>query len=312
MELTNNESNVNSEVLNPYSQLLADLSGTEEVSAEPMPEAAPEVIPDQTEAAAPAGPVLSGTYNPPASFTPVPEAFRPSAEEVVEAIANNAPNAADTPQPMPEKAPEAAPAAEEEPEIDFNSEEFMDRFYDNPAQAVEQAANQIANKKVKEAVSSLEQRLKPLLDESEAAQMKSEVKAVISDFVNTTDGAREMFPQIAEYIRSNNLDPRNRQSYVDGYKEATINKLRGENEALRGSQGRSLEDYLSDDASLDTIVNNENVSKKVIENYLKGLQNGGKPVVIGGGGTAAPSAQPVNSPRSLKDAAAMLRGQLSN
>lgn len=304
----NPETNVNSEATNPYDQLLADLSGAEEPSVETVPEEAPEVITDQpTEA--PSGPPLRGYYNAPQAPVAAQTNEIPSAEEIIESIAKAVPNAAENPT---EPAAEAS-EGELAPELDFNSEEFMDSFYDNPAEAVEKAADVIATKKVREVVSGLEKRLKPLLDESDAAQVKREIKATISDFVNTTADAQEMFPDIANYIKDNGLDPKDRRSYEEGYKEATLNRLRSENEALRRNQGRSLEDYLGDDAYLDQIAGNERVSKKAIENYLKTLQNGNKPVVIGGGGssTAVPSAQPINNPQSIKDAAAKLREQLS-
>ena len=305
------ETTVNSEALNPYDQLLADLAGENEVSAEPAPAPAPEVISDQPAIAPQGGPTLTGTIAPQTVSTGAQSGAIPSAEEIIESMAQSAPNAAEQPSQASEEAPEAE-ASESSTEIpDFNSEEFMDSFYDNPAEAVEKAANAIAEKKVREAVSGIEQRLKPLLDESEAAKMKSEIKAVISDFVNTNDGAQDMFPDIANYIKANNLNPRDRRSYEDGYKEAIINKLKNENESLRANQGRSLDDYLGDESSLEKMANNERVSKMAIENYLKTLQNGNKPAVIGGNSSAAPSAQPVNNPKSLKDAGAMLRSALS-
>ena len=301
-----NETNVNSEALNPYGQLLADLAGPAEPSAEAVPETAPEVISDQPAESAPEMPTLNGAMASPEALTGTPAQEMPTAEEIIESIAKAAPNAAER-ATEPSNEP---PAAEEEELPDFNSEEFLDKFYDNPAEAVQKAADAIANKKIREAVSSLERRLKPLLDESEEAQMKSEVKAVISDFISTTDGAQDMFSDIASYIKANNLDPRDRRSYDDGYKVSMINRLRNENEQLRQSQGRSLDDYLGDDSLLDQIAGNERVSKKAIENYLKTLQSGGKPVVIGGNGNTVPSAQPANKPQSIKEAAAMLRGQL--
>jgi len=224
----------------------------------------------------------------------------PSKEEILNELANNVPTEQEQPSSDVE---EALPM--------FNSEEFMDEFYDNPAGAVEKAANVIAEKKVKEVVAGIEARLKPLLSQSEAAQVKAEVKDIIQDFVNENSDAKDMFPDIAGYIKMNGLNPKDKRSYVDAMREVKIGRLGKENEELRANQGKNLDFYLSDNDSMDKIVSNDAVAKRVIENYLKDIQKGGKPATIGNGSTNQFSAQGADRPQTLKDAAALLRSDLT-
>ena len=140
--------------------------------------------------------------------------------------------------------------------------------------------------------------------------MKEEIRGTIGDFLNSTEDAKDLFPDIAAYIKMNNLDPKDKRSYLDGYRESKIGRQAKEIEQLKANQGKTLADYLNDENSLDEIIGNEAVNRRVVENYLRSLKDGAKPAVLGNGGTAQPAAQPAYSPKTLKEAGELLKSAL--
>lgn len=197
---------------------------------------------------------------------------------------------------------------------DFDTESFMNTFYDNPAEAVKnvimESAEKIADKKVKKVVSELESKLQPLLSQSEIAKRKDEVTGLIKDFLTNNEDGREYFGDMTEYIKSNNLDPRDPRTYNDAYKESKLNRQARELLELRQNQGKSLDDYLNDDNEIEHISANEKVRDMVINKYLKELNEGGKPATIGANSTTQPTAQPAIKPTTVKEAGQQLAKML--
>ena len=72
---------------------------------------------------------------------------------------------------------------------------------------------------------------------------------------------------------------------------------------------KTLDDYLSDNDSVQRIIMDDNIKSKVIENYLKELQEGGRPATISNSGTQIPGT-PAKTAASMEDARNLFLGDL--
>lgn len=304
------EGNINIEqpVITPMAHLLSDMEAADMPGEAPAAEPEP-ANPPADEGAAPAetpaqppltDPGMPPIPNPPRNYV-TREDLQASNNDLQQFILENL-RAAQAVVPPAEQPPEE-PAEEDLP---FD----MDAFYDDPGKAIAEAINKASDKKAAAAIAEMEGKLKPLLDQSKAAQLKETVRGVVNGFLSDTDDGNEYMQDVIEYIKQNNLDPSNPQSYVDGYRLAKIGRLDGKVKELEANRGKSLDDYLADEASVGQIVANEAIKKRIIENYLSGLRDGEKPAVIGGEGTGQFPAQPRNNPHTLRDAGQLLRRDL--
>jgi len=202
------------------------------------------------------------------------------------------------------------PIEEEEP---FDEEAFNERFYANPSATIREMAEKIANKNVMERLSGLQDELRPLLEESKAAQHRESVKQALSEFLDSTPDADDYFDDIARYVNDNNLSADDPRSYLDAYRESKLKSQAGIIDQLRQANAdgsRSLADYLADDNSVAQIIADDNIKSKVIENYLKELQEGGRPATITSGGSAQIPGNPAKAPASMDEARNFLLGDL--
>lgn len=217
-----------------------------------------------------------------------------------------------TAQPSVEAAvEEAVEETEEEP---FNEEEFNEKFYANPAGYIRDLAQQIADKKVGERLAGLQEELAPLLEESKAAQQRESIKTALNEFLDKTPDANEYFDSISAYVKENNLPTDDPRSFFDAYKESKINSQAALIDQLRqevANGSRTLDDYLADENSVSQIVANDTVKAKVIENYLKELQEGGRPATIQSGGSIQSPGSPAVRPDSLRGAGEMFLRDLN-
>jgi hypothetical protein len=199
----------------------------------------------------------------------------------------------------PEDTPPGEPQAEPEKTID--SEEFMEKFSADPVSAVQELANKIADKKVAEQMQALTGKLEPVLKQSQAIEERNRAMEALSsiaqmpNFSDLGNYSKEM----AEYINQNNLPKDDPNSYKEAY-------LMAKNQSLSGN--KPLEDYLSDEGSVEKIVQNPAIKDKIITAYLKEVSENGKPAIIQDG---APAATPKTEINTLDDAAALLKKQLS-
>lgn len=198
---------------------------------------------------------------------------------------------------------EAAPAESEDIAIDNDA--FMEEFSENPVQAVTNLANKLADQKVKTEMLALTEQMKPLLDKSEELAFEEKVKSVVAEFAENEDyaDAENFYPKMAEIIKSKGLPKDDINTYISTYKDAAL-------EAARAGQGKSLEDYMSDDNEVSKITSNPKVKEAVIKQYLQELANGAKPQVISGGGSIQPAASPSTEVKTFADARKMFRSQM--
>lgn len=195
---------------------------------------------------------------------------------------------------------EAVP--EEEP---FDEEAFNEEFYANPAAVIRNLAEKIADKNVQERLSGLQNELRPLLEESKAAQHRESVRKTLGDFLDNTPDANDYFNDIAAYINDNGLATDDPASYRDAYREAKIKSQQGIIDQLQQANAegsRTLADYLADDNSVAQIIADDNIKSKVIENYLKELQEGGRPATISAGGSVQTPGNPARMASNMDDA----------
>lgn len=212
---------------------------------------------------------------------------------------------------------QADPPESQEPVIDITDDAFMEEFGENPVQAVMKLADSIADQKVKVQMNELVTKMRPLLDQSEQIALQNRAAETLIEFTGkkTVDGmdefpdAEKYFPQMAAYIRENNLPKDNVGSYETAYLKAALADARAKQNESQ-NQGRSLEDYLSDDGEVQKITGNEKIKNAIITEYLTSLANKAKPQVISGNGNVLPPATQPNKITDFREANKMLRSQL--
>lgn len=200
-------------------------------------------------------------------------------------------------QDIPENSNEEV-LEEEEPTID--SDEFMEKFAENPVLAIQELADSIADKKVAAQMNELTEKLQPVLQQSDALQMRDRAVNAITEF-SQMDGfqdAEDYFQDMATYINEKGLP----KDSVDSFKEAY---LVAKNNAL--SSNKPLDAYLSDENYISRIAQHEAIRDKVIAEYLQQVASGGKPQVIGDG---SPAATPRTEISSMEDAGEALKRKL--
>jgi len=190
-------------------------------------------------------------------------------------------------------------------EINMDDDEFMEKFTENPVKAVMELADKIADKKATEQVMSLVEKMKPLLDQSEQMMFQNKVKETIAEFMSDEEysDAQNYFPQMAEIIKNQNLPQDDVNTFKNVYKDVALRDL-------RANKGKSLEDYMSDDAEISKIINNPKVQEMVIKDYLNKISSGAKPQVITNNGSSTPIATPPNEFKTFEDARKAFRQQL--
>ena len=288
--------------LTPAEMFLNDLNATE-APAEVQPEAAPAAEEPAAE--------LPAEETPAAEEVPAQNAdldqLKASVAELLNAV---------RPPAEAQEVPAQEPAVEEaaSPEEPFDEDKFNESFYENPAALIRSLAESIAEKMVNERLSGLENELSPLLAQSKEAKQKQDVKNVLGEFLNNTSDAGDYFNDIAAYIKDNNLPTDDMRSYMDAYRESKLASQAGIIDQLRQEQaanGKTLDDYLADESSIAQIANNDAVKSKVIEDYLKTLQNGARPATITAGGSVQPVGTPANVSSSIDEAGQFLLRDLN-
>ena len=305
------------EQLTPAEMFLQDMNAAEAESTPPEGSAEPEVLAAEEASGMPAAEQAPGAEAMPEQDIP---ASTPPVDSEKQEMRNTISALLDiVKQNQAEKAAQAnEPAAVEEvqeevvEEEPFDEEKFNEEFYANPAGYIRNLAEQIADKNVSERLSGLQDELAPLLDESKAAQHRESVKKVLGEFLDATPDANDYFEDIARYINDNNLSAEDPRSYKDAYMESKMNSQNNLIEQLRQANaegGKTLDDYLSDNDSVQRIIMDDNIKSKVIENYLKELQEGGRPATISNSGTQIPGT-PAKTAASMEDARNLFLGDL--
>ncbi|MDD4565732.1 MAG: hypothetical protein PHE79_09710 [Eubacteriales bacterium] len=188
-----------------------------------------------------------------------------------------------------------------EPENTIDSEEFMEKFSADPVLAVQELANMIADKKVAEQMQALTGKLEPVLKQSEAIEERNRAMEALSSIAQNPafSDLGNFSKEMAEYIKQNNLPKDDPNSYKEAY-------LMAKNQSLSGN--KPLEDYLSDESSIEKIIQTPAIRDKIITAYLKDVSENGKPAIIQEG---TPAATPKTEINTFDDAAALLKKQLS-
>ena len=286
-----------------------DVSSTleEQPSAEPDIEVAP--TPEGTE---PPGEVKPEDTAIPEGFVPAKEQPEPTAnavtmEDIEIAKKDVLAQILDLARADAESKEGEVPNGEPLPE-EFNEEEFLDKFSDNPAKAIKEMATNIADKQSKTQFDALLAKLQPLIQQSQIVEQREKVRGYVDKLIKDNPDAKELFPEIAAYIKENQLAPDDERSYMDGYKTSKLNrqnKTIGERDAtikeLQNS-GKSLDDHMIDEESIAKMLLNPVLKERFQKGYIEELDNGQKPATItSGGGTQLP-AQPRTKLNSVKEA----------
>lgn len=295
--------------LSPAEMFFNDLSGnTDDVSEEyveqPVEEQTSEVsevaeAQPEVEAQAPSVPEEEPVYQPQMATM---DDINNAKESILQEILRMAQE-----EEAREEAEDAMEDAMEEKEPEMSREELQDKYYDNPLDVVEQLASKMADEKVQ----AVMDQLQPLLEKAKIAQERQSITDVITNFMENTPDAREYMDEMVPYIKENGLDPNDINSFVNTYRDMKLARQGNLINQLSQNQGKSLEDYLGDEESLAKILDNDNIKSKIIENYLKDIQNGAKPQTISSGGSVQAVGTEPNKPQTFKDASEMFKASFN-
>lgn len=221
----------------------------------------------------------------------------------------------DKQQPIESAVDDNAPQPQGEPELDVNSDEFFEMFTENPTEAIDK----LTNARVQQKLTPILQQLQPLLEQSQRAQENKNI-------VDTVKAFGQEYPDFGEYnddmikiLNEGNLPKNDINSYRNAYQTAKNNRLAGQVEQLQSqlaeseqNRGRSLDDYLGDTDSFNSLRQNEELKKAIIEDYIKDLSKGGAPQMISSGGSAQPNAMPADKPKDFRDAGEKFKKMLQS
>jgi hypothetical protein len=196
----------------------------------------------------------------------------------------------------------------EEPTLDLaeyiKSDDFYSKFSDDPGAAIMEVAESMSNQKNAE----LQKQLKPLLEQSKTIEKNRRVQDAIRQFADRGYNDFGKYRQsMVDYLKQGDFDMEDPNAYELAYNRAKVNDLEQLNAQLKATQGRTLADYVSDPASRETMAQDENVKRIVINEYLKNLSSGEKPQVISDSTSNTPTGNAPVKAKSFKEAGEMFK-----
>lgn len=196
-----------------------------------------------------------------------------------------------------------------DPELEINSEDFMERFSEDPVKAISEVANQIAAQRISEMEAGnqeLRDRLQPLLQESERIAERNQSVKAMEEFLQKGQGQYNDFndyaDKIAKIMREDNMPFTDSRSFETAYLKAKMPTIKQRLEAAESQKGKTLADFMTEEESINEIVNDPRITQMIIERYLQNLQNGSSPQVINGGGNTLPLGTAPPKANSLQEA----------
>lgn len=209
-----------------------------------------------------------------------------------------------------------------EPEFDVTSDEFYNKFSNNPGEAIMEVATHIAQRQIaankaefESRQHELEEKMQPFLEESERVRQRNASVDAMKQFLTKGEGRYNDFseysPQIAQIMRAEQMDFSDPRSFETAYLMAKLPIMQQHLQAAEAQRGKSLADYLSEEASINEIVQNPTVKQQVINSYLRSLQNGSSPQVITNGANSPVGTVPTTA-KSFKEARNFFESALSN
>lgn len=194
---------------------------------------------------------------------------------------------------------------EEEPDIDINSDEFFEMFTENPTEAIDK----LTNVRVQQKLAPILEELEPLLEQSKKAQENKNIIDTVKAFGSEHPDFGEYNDDMLKILNEGNFPKNDINSYRNAYQTAKNNRLAGQVEQLQNqlaeseqNRGKTLDDYLGDTDSFNSLRQNENLKKAIIEDYIKALSKGGQPQMISSGGSTQPNAMPADKVNNFREA----------
>lgn len=214
-----------------------------------------------------------------------------------------------------ESAANNEPQPQDEPELDVNSDEFFEMFSENPTEAIDK----LTNARVQQKLAPLLEKLEPLLEQSQRAQENKNIIDTIKAFGSEHPDFGEYNDDMIKILNEGNFPKNDINSYRNAYQTAKNNRLARKVEQLQNqlaeseqNRGKSLDDYLKDAGSFDSLRHNEELKKAIVEDYIKDLSKGGTPQMISSGGSAQPNAMPADKPKDFRDAGEKFKKMLQS
>lgn len=202
-----------------------------------------------------------------------------------------------------------------EPDIDINSDEFFEMFTENPTEAIDK----LTNARVRQELAPILKELEPLLEQSKKAQENKNILDTVKAFGNEYPDFKDYNDDMIKILNEGDFPKNDINSYRNAYQTAKNNRLASQVEQLQNqlaeseqNRGKSLNDYLGDSDSFNSLRNNEDLKKAIIEDYIKDLSKGGTPQMISSGGSAQPSAMPADKVNDFREASEKFKMMLQN
>lgn len=209
-----------------------------------------------------------------------------------------------------------------EPEFDITSDEFYQKFTNNPGETIMDVATRIAERQIaankaemESRQQQLEEKMQPLLEESEKVRQRNASVEAMKQFLSKGEGRYNDFndysQQIAGIMRDEQMSLEDPRSFEAAYLMAKMPIMQQKLQDAEAQQGKTLSDYLNEDASVAEIIQNPTIQQQVINNYLRNLQNGSSPQVITNGSNA-PIGTPPTKANNFKEASKFFESTLNN
>lgn len=202
-----------------------------------------------------------------------------------------------------------------EPDIDINSDEFFEMFTENPTEAIDK----LTNARVRQELAPILKELEPLLEQSKKAQENKNILDTVKAFGNEYPDFKDYNDDMIKILNEGDFPKNDINSYRNAYQTAKNNRLASQVEQLQNqlaeseqNRGKSLNDYLGDSDSFNSLRNNEDLKKAIIEDYIKDLSKGGAPQMISSGGSAQPSAMLADKVNDFREASEKFKMMLQN
>jgi hypothetical protein len=184
---------------------------------------------------------------------------------------------------------EGSPQGGEGQAPEIGAEDFMDQFYNDPQTALKDFVTKLLDNTIKP-------QIEPLVQKDQAAARQAAWNERVGQFASAHDDFGEFKDDM--------------QNILNAYPELGDHPqgLDFMYQMAKGNRFQRPDDMLKNEEVLNRILNDENITQKIITNYLQGVNKGATaPAVIAGQPGGDMQITPENKPRTMEEAKAAAR-----
>jgi hypothetical protein len=182
----------------------------------------------------------------------------------------------------------------------LDSDSFLNQLYEKPQETLAKFAEAIAKKTVKENITSIEQKVNPLIEKDTARETQTKWDNATMNFVNQHPDTVKFKDGISEYIKKNGLQNSSDPDKVlnDAYVYA-----RGLN--YQEPKPFDFNEAIKDENFVaENILKNEELKNMILKSHMQQIKDTNSPMTLppGQGGGGQPPAAPPNKAKSVEEA----------